>query len=173
VLAPFAEYTLTAKPDWLRTSLRTGETLALDPSQRTTVSRREGDEIFVQGDERLFALGWGGTRNHMVSWEGDAWVVHHLGHQSPIWINNQPNRGRRHTLASGDRIAPALGVVFTFRLRPDLEPIAQEVSRLEGALRSDERVLSDWLMERTSMDREAALLACRHFKTRTGAGRTG
>lgn len=170
--APFAEYTLTAKPDWLQTSLRTGEAFVLNPAERCTVSRRPEDQIFVRGDDRLFTLGWGGTRNHVVFWERESWVVHHLGHQSPIWINNQLNR-TWHRLVSGDRVAPALGVVFTFKLRPDLEPIAEELARLESPPMGDERVLSDWVMERTAMDREAASLAARHLKTRSGADRTG
>lgn len=171
MLAPFAEYTLTAKPDWLQTSLRVGEAFVLNPAERCTVSRRPSDQIFVRGDERLFALGWGGTQNHVVFWERESWLIHHLGHHAPIWINNQLNR-TWHRLVSGDRVAPALGLVFTFKLRPDLEPVAQELARLEWAPMSDERVLCDWVMERTGMERETASLACRHLRTRNGAGRT-
>ena len=153
-------------------SVRVGSPIALKPTGELTVSRRAEDEIFVSGDERLFKLGWGGTRNHIVLWVRDAWEVHHLGHSSPIWINDQPTR-ERHRLASGDRVAPARGFVFTFTLRPDLEPLAEELQRLDWRPMTDERVLCDWVMERTSLDREAASLACDHLMTRSGAGRTG
>lgn len=169
---PFAEYALTAKPDWLQVTLRVGESIALNPSERFTVSRRRSDHVYVQADERLFALGWGGTQNHMISWERDAWVVHHLGHHAPIWINDVPRR-ESHPLSSGDRVAPALGLVFTFTLRSDLEPLAEELERVNWAPMSDERVLSDWVMERTGLDREAAARASHHLTMRSAAGRTG
>jgi hypothetical protein len=190
-VAPFAEYALTAAPAWLEYEFPDGAPAVLTASSGLLVSRRDGDGIFIRGDERLFALGWGGTRNHSVSFlelgpqratriarspsgavsvsgEGPAvWAVSHLGHHSWLEVNGvRWHGGGPRPLASGDRVSPATGLEFTFTLRPDLEPLAEELAALRWAPAGDGRVLADWVMERTGFDAAAAELACRHLATR-------
>jgi serine/threonine protein phosphatase PrpC len=62
--------------------------------------------------------------------------------------------------------------VTAIKVRIDLDPIADELAGLEWAPMGDERVLCDWVMERTGVDREAALLACNHLRRRREQLRT-
>ena len=164
--APFAEYALTAKPGWLEVSLALGSAQVLSPHELLVISRRPSDGIYVKADERLFALGWGGTRNHQIAVRENEWVLSHLGHHAPIWINGASWRGPDHVLASGDRIAPALGLVFTFSLRPELELLDEKLNALTWAASGDEQVLFDWVMEQTGFDAAATARACHHLLSR-------
>lgn len=137
-MAPFAEYAVTSAPEWVRFRFPEGEPAVLTARTELLVSRREGDGIFIfGGDDRLIDFGWGGIRNHSISFRTGAWEVSHLGHGRGIWLNGvswNPAAGTSHSrpLASGDRFEPATGFAFTFTLRPELEVLWRELGALSS-----------------------------------------
>jgi len=171
VTAPFAEYELTSapalEPGEFECSLALGTRLVLDPREETNVSRRKTDTIWVKGSHPLFALGWGGTRNHTVRFSEGAWWVFDLGHGRPGLINGR--RLNRHALQHGDRVEPAKGLVFTFFRRDDLEPLAEELSHQPEVFRASAAVLHDFLLERFARPDEARRVAM-HLRYRRAHG---
>jgi hypothetical protein len=177
LVAPFAEYALTAAPAGLEYDIPGGSPVVLTAGSALLVSAQHGDGIFVRPDARLFHLGWRGTHSHSISFlelgpraaerTTPVWVVSHMADQTSIALNGVPwHGGGPRALASGDRVSPASGLEFTFRLRPDLEELASEFEALRWTPAGDRRVLADWVMERTGFDAAGAALACRHFATR-------
>jgi len=166
--APFAEYELTSVPDFpeFECSMGVRSRHVLNPAQETYVSRRPSDTIFVKGSPTLYQLGWGGTRNHLVSFVGGQWLVHDLGSHSPVRVDGERLRATK-PLTEGMRVEPATGLVFTFVLRGDLEALASDehVAELAGPAAS-RPVLLDLLLERLGGDRASAERALLHFHYR-------
>jgi hypothetical protein len=162
---------LTERPSWLHASLPLGGRFVLDPRRRTFISRRSSDDIFVEGSEPLFELGWGGTRNHAVEFIDTHWRVVHTGHHGDLLANGESVR-RNRVLFSGDRIAPARGLTFTFVQRDDLEALADALADQPQVLVADERVLIDFVLERLSGTRVDAERACQHLRLRLANVRT-
>ena len=167
--SPFAEYELTAIPfAELRCSMAVGSRLVLDPAQRTYVSRRRSDTIFVEGSPALFALGWSGTQNHSVACHDGVWCVDDLSHLNGVRVNGArltPST-RPRALRHLDRVEPADGLVFTFVLRGDREPLAGERADRPAVLDGEPRVLMDWLLERAPLTLDDAHRALQHFRYR-------
>lgn len=164
--APFAEYELTSVPPFeIGCSMSVGQRFVLDPGFVTYVSRRIGeDPITLRGSEALYRGGWGGTRNHSVFWRDDAWWVEDLGHTSPARFNGE--RLRLAKVSTGDRVEPSTGLVFTFFVRDDLEPLADALAPQFEVLRASDAVLLDWVMERLGGDRGSATRVVTHFRHR-------
>lgn len=166
--APFAEYELSSVPDvpHFECSMAVGSRFVLDPKSPTFVSRRRSDPIFVMGSNELFALGWGGTRNHLVEFGNGAWHLHDLGSHSPVRLDGAPVH-RAVPLRSGAQVSPARGLVFTFFVRDDLEALAADEKVAELLSQPHGRpVLLDWLLERLGGDPASAERALQHFAYR-------
>lgn len=126
----YAEYVLTHVPDGVEVTTPHGiDRLPLVPNFTLCVAREQGWPIQV-GGERFLQLGWGGRRNHTVDFDAQmGWRINHLGHTGTIMHNNRAldGRARASALADGDRIVPAQGLVFTFRLLPKLHSLAERL----------------------------------------------
>jgi len=162
-IAPFAEYQLTEVPTGIEVTMESP--LVLDPQHRITAARHRGDDIYVTGPA-LLKRGWGGRRNHAIDCRDGVWWLFHLGHGCTIGVNDgeigvMPDH---HTLEDGDRIQPATGLVFTFRIRDDVEQLAAELARKGLDLDAD-LVLLDWILER-GYDLDGAQRVLRHLRTR-------
>lgn len=173
MVAPFAEYELTEKPEWAAVSLPLGGRAVLDPHQRNYVSRRPDDFVWVRSDDRLYANGWGGTRNHLIQFgslmpqdNAVGWCVHELGSVRPALLNGVRLDRRVASLSSGDRIEPSRGLVFTFFQRDELEPLAAELTGRPEVFDADARVLLDWVLERRGCSEAEGLRICRHLALR-------
>ena len=171
---PFAEYELTAMPEGTRASMRVGERLVLNPSERLEMGVVPDLTISVERHARLH---FGGRRNHGVMFNNGRWEFAHYGHSLPIHVNGRA-LWRQHGLQPGDRIVPSVALtdnrlpsadaeslVFTFFQRDDLEPLFDELSRTLPALLDAGPVLRDWLMER-GLSVEDVHRAETHFKFR-------
>jgi len=143
----------------------------LDPSRRSFVSRRRDDDLVVEGSEPLFQLGWGGTRNHALEFVGGTWWVLHLQHTGDLVVNGESVRDAQ-ALKSGDRVVPARGLVFTFVLRDDLEPLADALAETPEVLEGNAAVLVDWVLERLPGTRAEAERVCQHLRLRLANART-
>lgn len=168
-LRPFAEYHLLSTHPGAVVRFASGAACAVLSDDVFEVGRSPQHAVQVSFPTSDFR-GWGGRANHRLTWEDDAFWLHHLGHMGVITVDGEPLPlgVRRHALRDGSRVEPSDGLVFELRLRPDLEALWDEL--LAAGLHRDGRpeVLMDALHERTGLDRPGVELALRHFATRRG-----
>lgn len=137
VEAPYAEYALIHRPAGITVTMPHGIVrLPLVPNFTFSVANERGWPVQVEGSQ-LLELGWGGKRNHTIDYQPNrGWRLNHIGHPQMILHNTRALDATTGSvpLADGDRIVPARGVIFAFRMRPEVPALAEKV--LSSALRN-------------------------------------
>ncbi len=166
---PFAEYHLVQGRADLEVDFHDGSTFAVLRGKAVDVGRTPDSDITVRFSPTPDFRGWGGRRNHRLSWTAEAgWQLAHLGHQGNILVDGVELVGHARVvpLRHGSRVMPTEELVFEFRLRPDLEALWSELVGAAFPASGKLEVLHDALLERRELDEAGVAVALRHFRGR-------
>ena len=96
--------------------------IAIDAERGLVLGTAPGVDVRIRcvapgSFEQLCRNGWGGRNNLRIVRSGRDWQLIHLGHGGVIHVNGEPVDAIKRSeviLRDGDRIEPALGLVFRF-----------------------------------------------------------